>query len=219
MSASKRHTVGNLLFWFQIVCALIFCISQALRMLKSTEGVSFSLFVCHSVFTLLNLSLSVAALKNAVYGERIIKRQAVYMYAMWTLILALHTGIAFWKMEHLWKQIDTLTALIVVIGIILVLAIAKVKKLSLLDPYVKAGLAISFKAVPQFTLALVIYYSGKGGLSGIWILFGHVTILTRLVHLWISNHEKWDRNTKGSFVSEVWNELSWLVATAAWLLC
>lgn len=187
-------------------------------MLKSTEGVSFSLFVCHSVFALLNLSLSIAALKNAVGGERMIKRQAVFIYAMWTSVLILHKGIAFWKMEQLWKQIDTVTCLLVGTGIIFVLAIARLKKLSLLDPYIKAGLAISFKSIPQVTLAVMIYYFGKGGLSGIWILFGHITILTRIVHLWISNHEKWDRNTRGSFVSEVWNEISWLVSTGAWLM-
>lgn len=186
-------------------------------MLESTQGVSFSFFVCHGIFALLNLSLSVAALAGATLSDRAVKRQSVFIYTMWTSVLALHASIAFMKMPVLWKPIDTVAVSVVGVGVTLILAAATHKKMPLLDPYVKAGLAIFFKAVPQVALAITIYQNGKGGLSGWWILLGHVTILTRITHLWFSNRQKWDRNTKGSFVSEVWNEASWALATAAWV--
>lgn len=186
-------------------------------MLRSTQGVSLSFFICHGIFTLLNLSLSIAALKGTLGSDRKIKGQSVFIYALWTLVLLTHVSIALWKMDDLWKTTDTVSTTIVAIGVGIVILYAKMKQMPLLDPCVKAGLAVFFKSVPQVALAVMIYQYGKGGLSGIWILVGHITILTRIVHLWISNHEKWDRNTKGSFVSEVWNEISWLAATVAWL--
>ncbi len=218
MFASKKHNIGNLLFWFQIICAFIFSASQALKMLESTQGVSFSYFVCHGIFVLLNLWLSVIALCEASGEERKIKKQSVFIYAMWMVFISIHLLIAWWKLPELWKYSDTITALIVTCGVMITVVFAKVTKLPLLDPYVKAGLAIFFKSVPQVALAYSIIMYGKGGLSGIWILFGHITILTRLVHLWVSNREKWNRNTKGSFVSEVWNEASWIIATIAWII-
>ncbi len=217
MSATAKQTIGNLLFGFQIICAVIFCTSQALKMLESTQGVSFSFFICHGIFSLLNLSLSVVAVRESTDGDRMLKKQSVFIYTLWTLILLIHVSIAIWKMPDLWKYSDTITVSVVSLGVAATVAFAKVKKLPLLDPYVKAGLAIFIKSIPQVALAWSISLYGKGGLSGVWILFGHITILTRLVHLWISNREQWNRNTKGSFVSEVWNELSWLAATIAWL--
>lgn len=218
MSSSKKQTIGNLLFGFQIICAGIFCTSQALKMLESTQGVSFSFFICHGIFALLNLSLSVVAVRESTDGDRKIKKQSVFIYSMWTTVLLIHVSIAIWKMPVLWKYSDTIAVSVVSLGVAATVVFAKVKKLPLLDPYVKAGLAIFFKSVPQVALAWSISLYGKGGLSGVWILFGHITILTRLVHLWVSNREQWNRNTKGSFVSEVWNEASWLAASIAWLV-
>jgi hypothetical protein len=195
---------------------MVFCTAQSLQMLKSTAGVSLGFFICHGIFALLNLSLSVAAYTTAIDVERKIKRQSIFIYAIWTTVLLIHVRIAVMKMDDLWKTVDTVSTIIVAIGVGIVILYAKMKRISLIDPYVKAGYAVLFKSVPQVALAVMIYQYGKGGLSGIWIFFGHITILTRIVHLWISNREKWDRNTKGSFVSEVWNEISWLVATAAW---
>jgi hypothetical protein len=218
MSGREKHRIGNLLFWFQIICAFIFCGSQALKMLESTQGVSLSFFICHGIFALLNLSLAVVAMRESGSGnDRQIKKQSVFIYSMWTVFLAIHLSIAIWKMPRLWKHTDTVAISLVTLGVLIIISIAKAKRLPLTDSYVKAGLAIFFKSVPQVALAYSISVYGKGGLSGVWILFGHITILTRLVHLWVSNREQWNRNTRGSFVSEVWNEGSWLAASAAWL--
>jgi uncharacterized membrane protein (GlpM family) len=180
--------------------------------------VSFSFFICHGAFALLNLSLSTVALSESAADDRLAKKQSMFIYAMWSVILFIHISIAVWKMPVLWKYTDTIVVSVVSLGIAATVIYARVNRLPLLDPYVKAGLAIFFKSVPQFALAWSITLYGKGGLSGVWILFGHITILTRLVHLWISNREQWNRNTKGSFVSEVWNEVSWVIATIAWLI-
>jgi len=187
-------------------------------MFSSTKGVSVSFFVCHGVFALLNLSLSLVAYANSTDIDKKIKGQSVFIYAMWLVVLFIHLGTALCKMSDPWKYNDTITSLIVIAGVVPTILFSQFKRISLFDPAIKASLAIFFKSVPQVSLAYNIYMFGTEGLSGVWILVGHITILTRIVHLWISNHERWDRNTKWSFVSEVWNEVSWLVASAAWLL-
>lgn len=218
MSKQKRHTAGNLLFGFQVVCAFIFGGSQARRMFISTQGVSFGFFACHGIFAALNLWLSLNALQNATDETRHGKKQSALMYSLWTVILLVHMSIAYFQMPQIWKTTDTVASIVVAVGILVTIVIAKIKGLPILDPYIKAGLAVFFKCVPQIALAATIYQYGKGGLSGLWIFMGHVTICTRIVHLWLSNRNKWTRETKGLLVSETGNELSWLVATVAFLI-
>jgi hypothetical protein len=48
---------------------------------------------------------------------------------------------------------------------------------------------------------------------------GHITILARLGQLCCSIKEAgWDRNRRGSALSELANKVSWLVATLVWLI-
>jgi hypothetical protein len=52
---------------------------------------------------------------------------------------------------------------------------------------------------------------------GIWA--GHVTICMRIGQLVYAIREAgWDRYRRGSLISEVANEASWIVATVVWLL-
>lgn len=215
---SRKRIFGNLLFWFQIVCATIFFATQAVKMMKSTEGNLLSFFLCHFVFAVINLWLSVLAFKESTDGEKTIKKQSIFIYAMWSLFIGAHFFIALFKMPEVWKHTDTVTLFIVIAGVIFTIAVAKIKKLPLLDAYVKAGLAVFFKSVPQVALAFSIYLYGEGGLSGWWILLGNVTIITRIVHLLVSNHQGWNRNTRGSLISEIWNEASWAIASIAWIV-
>ncbi len=216
--SGDRNRIGNLLFWFQIVMGVLFAVAQALKMLESTQGVSLAFFLCHGAFAALNVSLAVVALHQSHGSERKIKKQSVKIYLMWTAFMVIHIVIAVWKMPDLWNYTDTITTTVVFIGVAATLALARSNGIPLVDPRVKMWLAIFFKSLPQIFLAYTISVYGQGGLSGWWIFLGHVTILTRLVHLWISNHHEWNRNTKCSFVSEVWNEASWLVTSAAWLI-
>lgn len=207
------------LFYFQIVCAIVFVTAQALKMFESIEGVSLGFFFCHGAFAFLNLSLSLVALKETERSTKdyVNKKQSVYIYMMWVVFLLIHLGIALVKKVG-WKPIDTITLIVVFTGFLGIVIFSNYKKISLLNPWVKAVTAIFLKCVPQVTLAIVIYQYGKGGLSGIWILFGHITILTRILHLWVSTRNGWNKNTLASFVSEIFNEISWLVATGAFII-
>jgi len=188
-------------------------------MFESVEGVSIGFFFCHGMFAFLNLSLSMVALRETDKGaeDYPVKKQSVHVYTMWVAFLLLHLGIASWQKVG-WKLIDTTTIIVVMTGFVGIVLFSLIKKVPLVNPWIKATTAIFLKCVPQVTLAIVIYQYGKGGLSGVWILFGHITILTRIAHLWVSSRKGWNKNTLASFVSEVFNEISWIVATVAFLV-
>ena len=51
------------------------------------------------------------------------------------------------------------------------------------------------------------------------VVTGHITILARLGQLWSSIKETgWNRNRRGSALSELANEASWLAAILVWLI-
>lgn len=223
MSDPKGFKIGSLLFWLpilfwiQIVAAVPFAATQTLKMLQNTQGVSLAFFLCQHAFVLLNLSLAFVAFRESKEHDRKEKRQSVLIYLMWTLFTLIHIGVAFWKLPDRWKYTDNIVALVVTVGVLVTVFVGQRKRLPLTDPSVKMWLAIFFKSVPQVSLAYSIFVYGQGGLSGWWILLGHVTVLSRMAHLWISNHMTPNRSTRGSFVTELWNEGSWLITTGAWL--
>jgi hypothetical protein len=84
---------------------------------------------------------------------------------------------------------------------------------------IRGYLAVFFKGVPQLTLAVNILMVGGAGVSVFGILTGHITICSRLGQLVMSLREAgWDRNRKGSLISEIANEGSWIVVTIAWFV-
>jgi hypothetical protein len=102
-------------------------------------------------------------------------------------------------------------------GIALVLAVGRLRGLGIADPLVRGWLAVFFKGTPQLTLAWHILQNGGEGLAPFAILSGHITINLRIGQLVFALREAgWDRNRLGSALSEVANELSWVVTTVAW---
>ena len=85
---------------------------------------------------------------------------------------------------------------------------------------VKGWLAVFFKAIPQLAPGLQNVHVGRKkwplGRCAHWPCHHS---LARLGQLWFSIKEAgWDRNRRGSALSELANEASWLVATLVWLL-
>ncbi len=84
---------------------------------------------------------------------------------------------------------------------------------------VKAFFAIAYKSVPQVLLAWKFLAEGASGTPGLSIIVGHATILVRLGQIYFMVREAGlDRNRVWLAVSETANELSWVIATIAWLI-
>jgi hypothetical protein len=216
INTNRARTVGDILFFVQIASALGFGISQALLMLTTTEGVSMTWLVFWGVFLLINLSLSIRA--HDVQPSRI-TRQTVITYATWSAMMILDVAVYAWHDPDIWTAIDTWTTLAALAGIAVTLLIGRRRRLSVFDPVIRGYLAVFFKGVPQLTLAVNILMVGGAGVSVFGILTGHITICSRLGQLVMSLREAgWDRNRKGSLISEIANEGSWIVVTIAWFV-
>lgn len=206
---------ADALFAIQIGCAMMFGGSQTLQMLATTEGVSVTWFAFWEAFLGINLLLALRA--HHARPSRV-TRQTVVTYAVWASIVALNLGVLLWQSAGTWHRIDTVTSAVTASGIAITLLVARGHGLTVADPIVRSYFAVFFKAIPQLALAWHIYRVGGAGLAPFGVVAGHLTICTRLGQLWFSLGEAgWDRNRRGSIISELANEGSWIVATIAWL--
>jgi hypothetical protein len=211
-----RQLTADALFGVQLLFTFIFGGSQFYRMLTTSQGVNISWFLSWLIFLLLNLVLCIRAHQNQPSR---ITLQTILSYAAWTFVVAADLSVMLWKGTHVWGRTDTITATIVGLGVALTLALSYRLELGLVDPMVKGWLAIFFKAIPQLALAYKIFLRGSAGLAAAAVITGHITILSRLGQLWFSIKEAgWDRNRRGSALSELANEASWLVATLVWMV-
>jgi hypothetical protein len=211
-----RRLVADALFAVQIGCALLFGFTQTRRMLETTQGVSLTWFLFWAMFLAINLLLAVKA--HRILPSRV-TRQTVATYATWSGVLAVALAVLLWRALGEWHVVDTVNVVLSGCGIALTLAVGRRRGLGVTDPMVRGWLAVFFKATPQLTLAWHLTRVGGAGLAPFAVLAGHLTIGIRLGQLYYSLQEAgWDRNRTGSAVSELANELSWIVTTIVWLL-
>ena len=148
--------------------------------------------------------------------DRIIK-QTVINYAAWTVSISATLGVLLWRGAQ-WSPVDSFTSLIVVVGFIGLIIFKIKKKLNIYNPRLKAGTAILLKAVPQLMLAYNIILFGGGGIATYTIIIGHIMINLRILQVSLSARiVGWDENRKSIVFGELGNELSWIVATIAWI--
>ncbi len=213
--SSQKRMIADLLLGVQIICTLIFGGSQFIRLLTTSQGVSISWFGFWLAFLLVNLVLAVRAHKTQPSRVTL---QTIISYSVWTLMVAADLIVMIAKGTGTWDVHDTRTAVFAGLGIAVVLSAAKLRNFSIADPIVKGWLAVFFKGVPQLVLAYKFFLVGGGGLAGAAVITGHITILTRLGQLYFSIKEAgWDRNRTGSAISELANEISWILVTLIWL--
>jgi hypothetical protein len=215
MPQTKKLT-ADLLFALQIVLALISGGSEFLRLLTTSQGVNLTWLASWLLFLVINLTLTLRAHRSRPSRVTL---QAVLTYGAWTTVIAACLGVLLWQGTELWEGTDTLTALLVALGLIITMFSAYRLGLGLTDPLVHAGGAVCFIGLPQLVLAYKIFTVGGAGMAGLMLLAGHIGIGTRLGQLWLAIREAgWDRNRQGAALSELANEGTWILVTAAWLL-
>lgn len=213
---NRDRRVADGLFLIQIIAAVGFTGTQVILMLTNTEGISLTWLAFWWVFLLINLSLSLRAHKLQPSRVTI---QTVITYGTWTLILALCVAIYIWRESTIWTGVDTWTTGLSLSGILITLLVGYSNKLPISDPIVRGYLAVFFKAVPQLALSYHILMVGGAGMSTFAIVSGHITISSRLGQVLMSLREAgWDRNRRGSAISEFANEGTWIIVTIAWLI-
>jgi hypothetical protein len=213
MRALSRTWLTDALFLIQAAATVVFGGSQAARLLSSQQGVNVTWFLYWLIFLLLNVALTLRA--HRAQPSRV-TLQALASYLLWAGSAAVSLGIFLTLSPSLWDARDTATTLAVAGGIV-VLGFAY-RGLPLRDPIFRGWLALFFKSLPQVVLAVKVGMDGGAGLAPLAVWAGHVTICIRIGQLAFSIREAgWDRNRRGSFLSEVGNELSWVLVTVVWL--
>lgn len=225
MSFLKKLMISDLLFGVQIVFALWFCWSQCSAMIVSTAGVNVTWFVSWMTFSSFNFALTWQL--DRARPSRVTKH-LLFSHGLWGSGALVCTGVMVMTGSGLWNNRDWVNVIVVTSGTIVVCCVAKVKHLPVLpfpDPLIKGWLALCFKALPQFVLAINIAVVGNGsGISSGAILLGHITIGIRLIQLSQTIYRMkreggtYDRNCKGSLLSEIGNEVSWIAVTLIWFM-
>ncbi|MCL4501085.1 MAG: hypothetical protein M1438_04430 [Deltaproteobacteria bacterium] len=211
-----KKSAADLFFVLQLLLALISGGSEFLRLLTTAQGVNISWLASWLAFLLINLALTIRA--HLTLPSRI-TLQAVLTYAAWTMMIAACLGALLWEGTQIWDLEDNLTALAVALGLIITVLAAYRLGLGLYDPLVHASFAACFIGLPQMTLTYKIFTEGGAGMAGLMLLAGHIGICTRLGQIWFAIREAgWDRNRQGAALSELANEVTWLLVTLAWLV-
>jgi hypothetical protein len=214
--ATTKQIGADILFVVQIALALISGGSEFLRLLTTSQGVNLTWLASWLIFLLINLVLVLRA--HHLRPSRV-TIQTVLTYGAWTTVIGACLGAMLWQGTALWDGKDTLTVILVALGLTITRFIAYRLGLGLADPLVHAGVAACFIGLPQLILAYKIFSVGGEGMAGLMLLAGHIGICTRLGQLWFAIREAgWDRNRQGAALSESANEISWLLVTLAWLV-
>ena len=212
----KKKLIADLLFWIQIVCAFILCGSQFFRFLETTRGQLLSMFLLMEAYLYLHLMLAVGA--HHAQPSRV-TRQTLWTYAMWLVLILSNIVAIFFNGSYRWSQNDTRTVTLALLGTALVFIVMKLRRIRLQDPMLKSFLAMLFKALPQFIMALEVAQKGGAGLPPAAVITGNITILIRIGQVWFAICEAgWDRNRVWLCVSETVNEISWATVSVVWLL-
>ena len=214
--SGKKRMVADLLFWVQIIGAVIFCGAYVLRLVTDVTGFSLAQFGLATAYLVFHLALGIGAHRTAPSR---VTRQAIATYVVWFVLGSCVLVAAGTNPAYQWNDKDTTTLATGVVLTAVVIFISTIRRLSLSDPIAKASFAIAYKSVPQVLLAWKFLAEGASGTPGLSVVVGHLTILIRLGQIYFMVREAgWDRNRIWLAISGMANELSWVVATIAWLL-
>ena len=214
MITKKAEFFGDILFVIQLFAAICFCGAQTYVFTTNIEGACITWILFWLGFVFINLVLSIQAFLDV--KDRIIK-QTVINYATWTISITITLCVLLWQGAK-WNSVDSLTFIIVAIGFTGLLIVKNKKNLDMYNPRLKAGTAILLKAVPQLMLAYNIILFGGSGIATYTIIIGHIMINLRILQVSLSARMVgWDEHRKSIVFGELGNELSWIVATIAWI--
>lgn len=212
---TNNSWLTDLLYRVQIAGACLFCSAQAQRALHDINGVSLAQNLAVMTYLIFHLLLTWEAHK--AQPSRLTK-QGLIVFCTWfvgtffIVTTILHNGSYSWTLQ------DTIIAFAAIGVALTVVAISSLQSMAVTDAAVRSLLAIAFKSIPQVLLAWKIMAEGGSGIPGLSVAVGHATILIRLAHIsFMVKEAGWERNRTWLAISETANELSWVVATIAWL--
>ena len=199
----------TLLFWFQIIMAWVYTIPQLINIYNGKiEGLNLTMYVLFMTYIILSLCLAIGSYMEVKEKSR---KQTIIVFSQWFICFGL---IIFFGIDKIiWKNGDTIITLAVVVLSTLTIFWYKGIK----DPYSKALINVWCKSIPQLWLAYTIFLAESGaGLPFATLVAGFLTAVPRLIQVMISGKKGWDRPTKGLFIGEGSNVVTWSVVIPVW---
>ncbi len=188
---------------------------QILHLRHHTEGITVTLYWFNLAFMAINLSLAWKAYQLKREWNRL---QGPIIYTVWIVLFGLHLIVL---RNVAWREHDTIFVLAALTVVAATSATSRAMYgLSYSDPLVRGWINGLCRFLPHGYLALCILQDGDGrGLASTTIWMGHISIFTRLAHVWLTAKKTgFDRNLKGIVVAEAQSEVSWVIVTIVWVL-
>jgi len=204
--------MSAILFWFQIMMAWVYMVPQVINLLAGkTAGLTLAMLVIFIGYLVISLSLALLAWKEK---KQKIRLYTVIIFAQWVVFILALFFLAVGSVR--WNPGDT-----VVCVLVLGLSVATVVVTrSLKDPMTRGWLAVWCKGIPQLWMAYFMWSSGSADwLPGLSLLATDATCVPRLVQVYLQGRQGgWDRATKGLFLGEFSNVVSWAVVNIVWVV-
>ncbi len=176
--------------------------------------ITWSLFC--SVFVLVNLFLASSQYKDVRSRKAL---QIVFIYGNWLVLWS--AMLVVMMVKGRWTNSDSLLSAIVAIALAGLFVLRWKGSLgeTFKEPITRGAVSLIVKSTPQLYIAYcIIDARSNGGLAGTTLAIGHVTVLLRILEIYIAaRQDGWTRKNIGLMLSESGNELTWCVTTAAWI--
>lgn len=206
---------ADALFGIQILGGFGLIIPMMLRNWTSVEGVSLSFFLVLECFNALQLSLTLAAYRTEPSRRA---KQACLVYAMWFILIGLHTLEILYRGQYVWDYNDQITIVVTSTCALLVYVVRRASGSGLEDPVTKSQVGMTTRGIPQLLQGWKFAMVGGEGMPGFSILVGNLNIWIRMWHLVLTRGEApWERNRVWMLAAEITNAATWGFVSLIWL--
>lgn len=191
--------------------AWVYMIPQVGQILEGkTNGLTLALWLIFIGYLLISLSLAILAYKEQKDKLRL---YTIIIFTQWTVFFTILFGLSFNQVK--WSSGDTTICIFVLFLSIMTVVINGLK-----DPISRGWLAVWCKGVPQLWTAYVIWQAQSAQwLPLVALIATNATALPRFIQVcWQGRQGGWDRATKGLFIGELGNILSWGIVNIIWIV-
>ena len=217
MTTENKNVAGDLLFGFQLLMAWAFTVPQVIRSFYSTAGMTITWTMFCLAFVIINLFLAYGAYEQSRSRKAI---QIVVVYANWFVLWFILFSII--CVKGTWVMKDTVLTWLIIFSLVVLLVVRRRESLvaTFSEPITRGIIGLILKGVPQLFIGYCIINAGRNdGLSGFTLAIGHVVVSARLFEICLAaRQDGWHRKNIGMLISELGNEISWLVTTAIWFM-
>lgn len=185
--------------------------AQTVTMQTTTEGTMLSWLISWWLSTAINIWLSLDSHKA---NDNSNSKQLLAIYSAWGVVVSLLIAVFISQADVIWRDSDTILMTLTLVGTILGATYIKNNKLRFDSPFARGLQSILLRVTPQLFLCYTIFTSGGNGFSWVFIVLGHVAVLTRLDLLHLNKHEE---STRALRKSEIANWITWGFLTLVWI--